>query len=117
MLKTTKENLIARNQTAADRIVKINQRLEKAGSNKALIEELNFQKEKLTKEMQKNESALEVTPSEAAYKTQAGEDSFFPRFWNKNKITTTMSPGIRMVKIRLLVKISCKSSFNIHCNI
>ena len=82
----TKENLIARNQTAADRIVKINQRLEKAGSNKALIEELNFQKEKLTKEMQKNESALEVTPSEAAYKTQAGEDSFFPRFWNKNKI-------------------------------
>ncbi len=82
----TKENLIARNQTAADRIFKINQRLEKAGSNKDLIEELNFQKDKLSKEIQKNESALEVTPSEATYKSQAGEDSFFPRFWNKNRI-------------------------------
>ena len=82
----TKENLMARNQTAIKRIESINERLGKAGSNKDLIDELNFQKEKLTKEIQKNESAMEVTPSEATYNTQAGKDSFFPRFWNKNKI-------------------------------
>lgn len=82
----TKENLIARNQTATNRLISVNERLAKAGNNKNLIDELTFQKEKLTKEIQKNESALEVTPSEAAYKSQAGEDGFFPRFWNKNKI-------------------------------
>jgi len=82
----TKENLMARNQTAARRIESINERLAKAGNNKDLIEELNFQKDKLAKEIQKNDRAMELTPSEATYNTQAGKDSFFPRFWNKNKI-------------------------------
>ena len=45
---------MARNQTAARRIESINERLAKAGNNKDLIEELNFQKDKLTKEIQKN---------------------------------------------------------------
>ncbi len=76
----TKENLMARNQTAARRIESINERLAKAGKNKDLIEELNFQKDKLAKEIQKNDRAMELTPSEATYKTQAGKDSFFHDF-------------------------------------